>query len=186
LHHSPSRRRKHLVDCDLRAIQLLRLQFVMDDGRRQREYAGPRIVDYGGLAELTGMDHMVFGSAAREGGVHDLSFSGTGGGGGGGGGGTVLATTASTSTTPAHDVLPAGAEGTVPEGAISPTSATSPGSGSNPSGTVGSLSGGSSVGSGGGGGGLPFTGFAAGALAATGAVLTSAGVALRRAVRRRG
>jgi hypothetical protein len=157
----------------------------MDDGRRKREYAGPRIVDYGGLAELTGMDHMVFGAAAREG-VHDLSFSGTDGGGGGGGGGTtVLANTASTPTTPANGVLPAGAEGTVPEGAVSPTSATSPGSGSNPAGTVGSLGGGSGGGSGGGGDGLPFTGFAAGAVAATGAVLTSAGVALRRAVRRR-
>lgn len=35
------------------------------------------------------------------------------------------------------------------------------------------------------GGDLPFTGFAAGALAGVGAALTGAGVALRRAVRRR-
>jgi len=68
------------------------------------------------------------------------------------------------------------------------TSASAPSTSSGDSGGTGgttpvAASTGSGTGSGAGAGELPFTGFAAGAVAAAGAVLTGAGVALRRALR---
>jgi hypothetical protein len=154
----------------------------MDDGRGKREYAGPRIADYGSLESLTATIHPVFGTALHGAG-HDLSFSGAGGTTTGSG------TVAAGGGTPEGAVLPATASspGSTDASGSSPGSAGNPGDASGSLGAGASGGGSSGGGSGGGGGGdLPFTGFASGAVAAAGAALTATGVALRRVARRRG
>jgi hypothetical protein len=160
----------------------------MEDGRRKREYAGPWLVDYGGLEELTGMVHPMFGTVTNDG-VHDLSFSGTGGGstqttgggdapqGGSPAGGVLSLESTSTGANPNGSPTPGG-----PESGIEGANATNPlgGGGGSASGASGGGSSGTGAGS-----SLPFTGFAAGVVAAVGTAITTAGVALRRAVRRR-
>jgi hypothetical protein len=137
-----------------------------------RRYCPPEVLDYGDLATITAAGHALLGVATSP----DLSFSsaaaptaggslgaGTSGKGGGHGG---------------LDALAGG-----PGAGVGGTADAAP-VGGGPTG--GSSGGGGSGGHGGGGGGeLPFTGLAAGALAAVGSALAVAGGALRRRVRRR-
>jgi hypothetical protein len=161
----------------------------MDAGPCAQGYKRPRVFDYGSLEAMTRASSLLFGGsvdADGSSGVHDLSFSATSGGPSAGGG-----------TNPA--VVTQTPTGTVGNGVTDPGT-TVPGGGTGDAGDVGGVTdtgtvggesdggsgGGSGGGTGGGGGGsLPFTGFAAAAVAAVGAGLTSAGVALRRATRRR-
>jgi len=89
-------------------------------------------------------------------------------------------------TGPAGDTAPGGASGTSPSSGGDGTSPGDGGGGAGPTGGGGE--GGRApleTASGDGGGELPFTGLVAGAVGAAGAALTGAGLALRRAVRRR-
>ena len=151
----------------------------MEGRQGMRKYAGPRIADYGGLEEITAVISPIFGTSTHD--VHDLSFSTSAGGttttttGGGDTANPTSALLPSSATNTPTGTTPSGTQG--PEaGGVSPASATNP---------LGGGSGGASGGGAGGGKSLPFTGFEVGPVAALGTMLTSAGVALRRAVRRR-
>ena len=118
-------------------------------------YVGPVVVDYGNLVEITAAAHLLMGATD----ISDLSFS--------------------SPQTP-------GAEG----GPFVAGGGSDPGSAGGLL-SSGGTSGGGTSGSGASGGGtasgghLPFTGLAAGAVAAIGSALAAGGTALRRATRRR-
>jgi hypothetical protein len=119
-------------------------------------YVGPVVVDYGNLVEITAAAHLLMGAAD----ISDLSFSSP------------------------HTPAAGGGPGVEGGGSDPPASAgtlTSSG-GTSGGGTSGS---GASGGGTAGGGHLPFTGLAAGAVAAIGSALAAGGSALRRATRRR-
>jgi hypothetical protein len=140
---------------------------VMDGAGKRPTYARPRVRDYGDLLSITGdggvMVHLGLLSAAASAPL------------GGFDAGDVIAR-------PPGDEIAAGGEG-----GSGDTAGTSGGSGSGAGGaTDGSGSGGGTGGgSGGGGGSLPFTGFAAAVAGAVGAGMTAAGLAARKALRRR-
>ncbi len=152
------------------------------------------MTDYGDLREITASFRMLVGATST-----DMSFSSPGaqqpgpGGTGGDGGpppGEVQHAVPDNVGNPGPrgnagtDVPGTSADGDAPGGAESPDGADSPGAGSD-AGGAGSGGGGSSGGgSEGGGGSLPFTGLAAGAVAAVGSALAAAGTALRRRTRR--
>jgi hypothetical protein len=117
----------------------------------------PRLTDLGGLTELTQSIDLFFGPSQS--GVHDLSFSGVDTSGAGAGG-TGTPAHAATGTTPASSgVPPAGGTGPAGSGIPAGTGATGAAHGQ-----------------------LPFTGYSATGIAAIGAALSAAGVAIRRAL----
>jgi hypothetical protein len=145
-------------------------------------YVAPEVRDYGTLVEMTSAAPLLMGAAH----VSDLSFSSPGVPGGGGtiGGGSntpgpVIASTHGTISdiTDSHGTI---SDPGLPGGTL----ALAPGSGGSPG---GGSPGGAHAGGGGapGGGHLPFTGFAAGAVAAIGSAFAAGGTLLRRASRSR-
>jgi hypothetical protein len=132
---------------------------------RDVNYVPPEVSDYGDLAAITAAAHPLLGVAAAP----DMSFSSPPGAHGAGSGFGVQAADAGGPGPGAPAGMPSGGGGV--HGAHSS------------GGTVAGGGGGGSAG-GGGAGELPFTGFAAGAVAAIGSGLAWAGFALRRAATR--
>ena len=162
------------------------------------QYESPLVRDYGDLREITASFRAIMGVTTT-----DLSFSGPGSQPGGGGvenretggpppGGPPPGTSQQvlagvdpqvTSGGPGAPDVSDGAD--APGGADSPDADTDPGTGGGGTGGGGTAGGGTSGGGGAGdGGSLPFTGLAAGAIAAAGSALAAAGTALRRRTRR--
>jgi hypothetical protein len=145
------------------------------------EYTRPRLVDYGTLEELTATAYPLLGAIGQA----DMSFSAAQTTTPAGGGETQLQPAgASTSPTgdggaPTGDTEGGGGsgDGGGGSGGEGDAGTGSGGGGSNPAGASGG-------GDSGGGGTLPFTGFAAGALAAVGAGMAGAGRFLRRNLQR--
>jgi hypothetical protein len=152
----------------------------MDD-RHRRVYRAPLISDYGDLLALTRQVDFLLPAGA----VSSMAFA------------SVPATPEGTPPTPGGaPVIPEGAsvtplaqgEGLPDGGPAAETDAGGVGGaeqgGGGPAGEGAAGLGGGPGSTGGGSGELPFTGYAAGALAAAGAALSSVGMALRRRLRR--
>lgn len=180
----------------------------MADPLDASRYVEPRISDYGRLGDVTASTQLLFGVAAAD--TGDLDFSGSHGGPGGGGGdgnggdghhggngdggnggnggnggdgNSALAAGPSGSPTPPPQGGVLGQSVQSPQGSGPGDMSGHAGAGHGGGGPVG-VGGGVGGAHGAGGRGLPFTGYAVSAVAATGAGLLAVGAALRRAVRR--
>lgn len=166
----------------------------------QGHYASPRVLDYGDLREITESLYPLMGVADLGFSSPDQSPNGGGGVGGGPSGPAPGPEASGVTQTPDAALGPVsngGAPGTtVADGGGSADagdvggegdSGGGDGGGDGGGGSGGGGSGGGGAGSGGGGGGgeLPFTGLAAGVVAAVGSAVAAGGAALRRVARRR-
>jgi hypothetical protein len=144
---------------------------VMHDALGRGRYVRPQITDHGDLVALTSAMPLLYGPAADPT-TRDMSFSGTPSGGGG-------TTSAAGGSTPA-----------AADPAITPATTGDPttvGGGHAPAGSTPTGGGAPYAGGGGGGdpggGSLPFSGYAAGVVAAIGTGLVAVGAGVRRVVR---
>lgn len=159
---------------------------------RMVAYRRPEIQDYGSLAELTAdFDLNVAGAMLKVVTMAAVSSPLTGGGGEGTGGGGAPPPPDSGGVLPGGDGLPGGGDAPPDSGGVLPDSAEGDTLGDRAVGGEGPDRGtaqggdrGASSGGGGAGGRLPFTGYAAAAVAALGAAFTTAGVAARATLRR--